>query len=336
MTGLNDTPAPLRRVVILGVGGTIAASAASPTQTHDYKLTGTLDTVLEQVPQLSQIAEIRSEQVANVASHEVDNAVLLRLARRVNEHLADPAVDSVVITHGTDTLEETAYFLHLVVKSGKPVVVTGAMRPASALSADGPLNLYNAVRVASSDCARDRGVLVVLDERVVSARDATKTHTTATDAFRCLDSADLGALGGGKILFRASPLRKHTCGTAFDLAGVDTLPQVDIVCGYQNAGTHFFRAAIEAGARGIVFAATGNGSLSEAAKAGALMAREHGVAFVRSSRVAAGTVTECADDACYDTIAADTLNPQKARILLMLALAHGMDTAALRRSFELY
>ncbi|CAE6842818.1 L-asparaginase 2 [Paraburkholderia aspalathi] len=336
MTSSNRTPNTLRQIVILGVGGTIAASAASATQTHDYKLTGTLDTVLEQVPQLGEIANIRSEQVVNVASHEVDNAVLLRLASRVNEHLADPAVDGVVITHGTDTLEETTYFLHLVVKIAKPVVVTGAMRPSSALSADGPLNLYNAVRVAISEDAAGMGVLVVLDERVVSARDATKTHTSATDAFRGPDSVELGALSGGRVRFAASPLRRHTCDTSFDLAAVQALPQVDIVYGYQNAGTHFFRAAIEAGARGIVFAATGNGSLSEAAKAGVLMARERGVAVVRSSRVAAGAVSECADDACYHTIAADTLNPPKARILLMLGLAHGMDTTALRRAFEIY
>ncbi|CAG4899630.1 asparaginase [Paraburkholderia gardini] len=336
MISSSRTPNTLRRVVILGVGGTIAASAASATQTHDYKLTGTLDTVLKQVPQLSEIANISSEQVANVASHEIDNAVLLRLARRVNEHLADPTVNGVVVTHGTDTLEETAYFLHLVVKSGKPVVVTGAMRPSSALSADGPLNLYNAVRVAISEDASGMGVLVVLDERVVSARDVMKSHTSATDAFRASDSVELGALSGGKVRFAAFPLRKHTCSTSFDLTAVETFPQVDIVYGYQNAGTHFFSAAIEAGARGIVFAATGNGSLSEAAKAGALLAREHGVAVVRSSRVAAGAVSECADDARYDTIAADTLNPPKARILLMLGLAHAMDTAALRRAFGIY
>jgi L-asparaginase len=336
MTSSNKTANTSRRVVILGVGGTIAASAATATQTHDYKLTGSLDTVLKQVPQLGEIANIRSEQVANVSSHEVDNAVLMRLARRVNEHLADPAVDSVVITHGTDTLEETAYFLHLVVKSKKPVVVTGAMRPSSALSADGPLNLYNAVRVAISEDAPGMGVLVVLDERVVSARDATKTHVSATDAFRAPDSVELGALSGGRVRFAVCPRRRHTCNTSFDLAPVETLPQVDIVYGHQSAGTHFFSAAIEAGARGIVFAATGNGSLSEAAKAGALLAREHGVAFVRASRVVTGGVSECADDACYDTIASDTLNPQKARILLMLGIAHGMDTATLRHAFQNY
>ncbi|MFT4064080.1 type II asparaginase [Paraburkholderia sp.] len=336
MRSSANTPNMARRIVILGVGGTIAASASSATKTHDYELTGTLDTVLAQVPQLGELARIGTEQVANVASHEVDNAVLLHLAKRVNEHLADPAVDGIVITHGTDTLEETAYFLHLVVKSDKPVVVTGAMRPSSALSADGPLNLYNAVRVAIHDGARGVGVLVVLDERVASARDVTKTHTSATDAFRALDSPELGALGGGKVLFAASPLRKHTRDTCFDLQAIQTLPQVDIVYGYQNGGTFFFKAAIEAGSRGIIFAATGNGSLSEAAKAGALMARERGIVFVRASRVAAGAVCECADDARYDTVAAGTLNPQKARVLTMLGLAHGMDTSALRHAFESY
>jgi L-asparaginase len=336
MKSSNPIHNSLRRIVVLGVGGTIAASAESATQTHDYKLTGTLMTVLEQVPQLAGIADIRGEQVANISSQEVDNTVLLRLVQMVNARLSDPTVDGVVITHGTDTLEESAYFLHLLVKSGKPVVMTGAMRPASALSADGPLNLYNAVRVAIDDNAHGKGVLVVLDERVVSARHATKMHTSATDAFSYPQAGILGSIRGGRVTFHALPIGKHTDKTDISVSGIDSLPHVDIVYGYQNAGTYFFAAAIEAGARGIVFAATGNGTLSEAAKAGALMARERGVAVVRSSRVADGGVSQCSDDFRYDTIAAQTLNPQKARVLLMLGLAQRMDTQALRRYFEVH
>jgi L-asparaginase len=334
MTSSKVTHNSRRRIVVLGVGGTIAASAESATQTHDYKLTGTLMTVLEQVPQLADIADIRGEQVANISSQEVDNTVLLRLVQMVNAWLSDPTVDGVVITHGTDTLEESAYFLHMLVKSDKPVVVTGAMRPASALSADGPLNLYNAVRVAIDDDAHGKGVLVVLDERVVSARDASKMDTSATDAFSYPQAGILGSISGGRVKFRSLPIVKHTDKTDLSVSGVDCLPHVDIVYGYQNAGIHLFAAAIEAGARGIVFAATGNGTLSEAAKAGALMAREHGVALVRSSRVARGGVSECSDDFRYDTIAGQTLNPQKARVLLMLGLMQRMGTQALRRFFE--
>ena len=336
MTIVNAIQSSLRRIVVLGVGGTIAASAESATQTHGYKLTGTLMTVLEQVPQLAAIANISGEQVANISSQEVDNTVLLRLVQTVNARLCDPMVDGVVITHGTDTLEESAYLLHLLVRNDKPVVVTGAMRPASALSADGPLNLYNAVRVATDDDAHGKGVLVVLDERVVSARHATKMHTSATDAFSYPQAGILGSISGGRVTFHALPITKHMDKTDFSSSGVDCLPHVDIVYGYQNAGIHFFSAAIEAGARGIVFAATGNGTLSEAAKAGALIAREHGVAVVRSSRVAGGGVSECSDDFRYDTIAGRTLNPQKARVLLMLGLVQRMDTQALRRYFEVY
>ncbi|OTP75897.1 L-asparaginase [Caballeronia sordidicola] len=299
-------------------------------------MTGTLMSVLEQIPQLAAIADIRAEQVANISSQEVDNALLLRLVEMVNAALSDLTVDGVVITHGTDTLEESAYFLHLLVKNDKPVVMTGAMRPASALSADGPLNLYNAVRVAIHDDARGKGVLVVLDERVVSARYATKMHTSATDAFSYPPIGILGSITGGRVMFHALPISKRTDENGFSVSGISSLPHVDIVYGYQNAGTHFFVSAINAGAQGIVFAATGNGTLSEAAKVGALMAREHGVAVVRSSRVAGGGVSQCSDDSRYDTIAAQTLNPQKARILLMLGLAQHMNTQALRRYFELY
>jgi L-asparaginase len=338
MTNAGKDARHTRRIVVMGLGGTIAASAPSAGQTRGYTLTGTLTSVLEQVPQLATIAEIESESIANVASQEVDDALLLRLGRAVQARLDDASVDGVVITHGTDTLEETAFFLSLVTRSIKPVVLTGAMRPASALSADGPLNLFHAVKVASADTARHRGVMVVMDDQIVSAQAAVKMHTSATSAFSQPPLGCLGSVSGAEVVFRAAPSRPGANADADDLTGnlPSALPHVDIVYGHQNAGVHFYRAAIAAGARGIVFAGTGNGTFSEAAKTGATLAREHGVAFVRSSRVPSGAVSPCEDDERYGAIAAHSLNPQKARILLMLGLARGMDTAFLRRCFEVH
>jgi L-asparaginase len=321
-----------RRIVVMGLGGTIAASAPGAGQTRNYALTGTLASVLEQVPQLATIADIESESIANVSSQEIDNGLLLRLARAVQARLADASVHGVVMTHGTDTLEETAFFLSLVTRSDKPVVLTGAMRPASALSADGPLNLFHAVKVASDDSARNRGVMVVMDEQIVSARAAVKLHTSATSAFSRPPLGCIGSVSGAEVVFHAAPAPSGA--NVFDLP--DVLPHIDIVYGHQNAGEHFYRAAIQAGARGIVFAGTGNGTLSEAAKAGAAMAREHGVAFVRSSRVPFGAVSPCKDDGRYGTIAARSLNPQKARILLMLGLSQGMNSESLQQCFDLH
>ncbi|MDR5761042.1 asparaginase [Caballeronia sp. LZ035] len=336
MTSVERDAARKRRIVVMGLGGTIAASAPGAGQTRGYTLTGTLASVLDQVPQLATIAEIESESIACISSQEVDNVLLLQVARAVQARLDDASVHGVVITHGTDTLEETAFFLSLITRSAKPVVLTGAMRPASALSADGPLNLLHAVKVASDEGAQDRGVMVVMDEQIISAQAAAKLHTSATSAFSHPPLGCLGSVSSAEVVFRAVPSRPEA--NTVDLAGEPprVLPQVDIVYGHQHAGEHFYRSAIAAGARGIVFAGTGNGTFSAAAKAGASMAREHGVAFVRSSRVPFGTVSPCEDDIHYGAIAAHSLNPQKARILLMLGLARGMDTASLRQCFEVY
>lgn len=326
----------LPHVLVLGTGGTIASSGKSATQLHDYEVSATLDDILRAVPQIGDIAAVEGEQVLNVPSHDIDNAMLLQIARRVAAALAAPGVDGVVLTHGTDTLEETAYFLNLVVKSDKPVVVVGAMRPASALSADGPLNLYNAVKLAASPDARGKGVLVLLNDRIVAARHAMKGHTTATDAFRTHEHGTLGEIAAGVVRFFYSPTCRHTLATDFSIDGIERLPPVDIIYDHQGAGGHFYRAAIEAGARGIVLAATGNGSLSAWARAGAQEALKQGVRFVRASRVGHGVVTPLAEDDILHTIAANSLNPQKARMLLMLALTQTSDFRTIQGYFDTY
>ncbi|MBN8443626.1 MAG: asparaginase [Thauera sp.] len=326
----------LARIVLLGTGGTIASSAADAAQLHDYQVTVGVDAILAAVPQVRQLADVRCEQLMNVESHEIDNAMLLGMARRIQALLDEDDVDGVVITHGTDTLEESAYFLNLVLDTAKPVVVVGAMRPATALSADGPLNLLNAVRLAACAEAGGKGVLVMLNDRIGAARHVTKMHTTATDAFYSAEQGSLGEIAGGVVHFFSAPTRRHTTHCEFSLADIDALPQVDIIFDHLGAGAHLYRAAIEAGACGIVLAATGNGSLSPSARQGAALARERGVVFVRSSRVGQGVVTDSADDAVLDTVAANSLNPQKARILLMLVLCVTRDVAAIRDCFRLY
>ena len=331
-----ERQATLPRIVLLGTGGTIAAVAGDATQLHDYTVGATTDELLAAVPQLRALAEVRGEQLANVDSRDIDNALLLKIVRRVDALLGQPDVDGIVITHGTDTLEETAYFLNLVLKSAKPVVLAGAMRPATALSADGPLNLYNAFLVATCAAAHGKGVLVMMNDRIGAARFVTKAATTVPDAFRAFEQGNLGEIAAGRVHFFTAPLCRHTVDSEFSLATIAELPHVDILYDHQGAGLHHYRAAISAGARGIVIAGSGNGSLSPAARAGAEEAARHGVAVVRSSRVGQGVVTASADDAVLGTVAANSLNPHKARILLMLALGRSRDAAELQRCFDQY
>ncbi|MCW4645553.1 type II asparaginase [Bacillus safensis] len=327
----------LSNIKVLATGGTIAGSSDSDTDTTGYK-SGSLgiDKVIASVPQLKDIANVTGEQVANVGSENVDNALLLKLAKRVNELLKDDQVDGIVITHGTDTLEETAYFLHLVVKSDKPVVIVGSMRPASAISADGPLNLYHAVKIASTKEAKGKGVMVTLNDRIASARFVTKTNTTTTDAFKSLEQGYIGEVTGEVVSFYNEPTRKHTTESEFDVSKIKELPQVDILYGYQNDQKYMYDAAVKAGAKGIVVAAAGNGTMSTEAIKGATDAVKKDVVLVRSSRTGNGIVTREKTDDEHHFVSSDSLNPQKARILLMLALTKTKDPVKVQRYYEQY
>lgn len=327
----------LSNIKVLATGGTIAGSSDSNTDTTGYK-SGALgiDKVIASVPQLKDIANVTGEQVANVGSENVDNALLLKLAKRVNQLLNDDQVDGIVVTHGTDTLEETAYFLHLVVKSNKPVVVVGSMRPASAISADGPLNLYHAVKIASTKEAKGKGVMVTLNDRIASARFITKTNTTTTDSFKSLEQGYIGEVAGEVVSFYNEPTRKHTADSEFDISKLKELPQVDILYGYQNDQKYVYDAAVKAGAKGIVVAAAGNGTMSTEAINGATDAVKKNVVIVRSSRAGNGIVTHEKMDDEHHFVSSDSLNPQKARILLMLALTKTKDPDKIQSYYELY
>lgn len=332
----EEVKAALPNIKILATGGTIAGSAASTTDTTGYKAGAlAVDILINAVPEMKAMANITGEQIANTGSPNINNEILLKLGKRVNELLASDDVDGIVITHGTDTLEETAYFLNLVVKSDKPVVVVGAMRPATAISADGPFNLYNAVKIASSKEAKGKGVMMALNDRIGSARHVTKTNTTMPDTFQSAEQGYLGAIAGGELYFYNEIMRKHTKNTVFDISNIHQLPQVDIIYGYQNDGRYFYDAAVAAGAKGIVVAGSGNGSLSDTAFEAAKDVMKKGVAVVRSSRVGDGIVTPSTHYG-PDLVAADSLNPQKARILLMLALTQTNDPKKIQEFFHQY
>ena len=325
------------KICILTTGGTIAGAAARSDALTGYRA-GALgaDELLAAVPELSDVCAIESEEVAAIDSKDMTEAVWLHLAARIEAALA-AGTAGVVVTHGTDTLEETAYFLHLVVKSEKPVVLTGAMRPATALSADGPLNLLDAVRLAASPEAHGQGALVVLNGEIHSARDVQKVHTTAVQAFASPDVGTLGRMEEGTPHFRRRVLTRHTRESEFDLAGVTALPYVPILYGHAGADARLARAAIESGAAGVVHAGTGNGSIHEALLATLAAAAGKGVPVVRASHTGAGAVL-FAESAYAEAgfIDADTLPPAKARILLALALLKTNDRDEIRRMFREY
>ncbi|NVE00270.1 type II asparaginase [Massilia sp. BJB1822] len=335
----EQAAAKLGNVTILATGGTIAGSGATSTTTVGYTAaTVGVQQLIAAVPELAKVANVKGEQVFQIASESMTNEHWLTLGKRVNALLAQNDVDGIVITHGTDTMEETAYFLNLVVKSKKPVVLVGAMRPSTALSADGPINLYNAVLLAASQEAVGKGVMVAMADQIHSARDVSKTNTSTPDAFKTSELGMIGYIQGNKPFFYRVSTRKHTTDTEFDIANLQALPQVDIVYGYANMNTVALDAFVANGAKGIIHAGTGDGSVAAKVKPGLVAARKKGTLIVRSSRVGQGILARNgeANDDELDFVVSDTLNPQKARILLMLALTKTNDSKAIQRMFYTY
>ena len=326
-------------VVVLGTGGTIAGTAQTSTHYAQYRAAvAGIDELLAAVPPLHAVADLEAEQVAQVASHNLGGEILLKLARRLNHWLDRTDCDGAVVTVGTNTLEETAYFLNLVVKSGKPVVVTGAMRPATSLSADGPMNLYRAVVAAASPSARGQGVLVVMNDQVIAARDVHKMDTMTVDSFRAPVFGILGWVLDDRLHLYKQPARRHTTASEFDVSGVRAMPRVDIVTGHQDDTRTAIDALVEAGARGIVVAGAGTAAISDALRAGVVDAVRREVVVVRAARAATGIVVRNMefDDDLHGTVAGDTLTPAKARVLLSLALTRSNSAGAVQRCFDRY
>lgn len=344
MAGWCAASEPIRpEVAILATGGTIAGVQVAPGSVAYKPGVLTLDHLLAQLPDLNAVATLRGEQVANLASQDITAALWLHLARRVSAHLDDPAVAGVVITHGTDTMEETAWLLRLVVHSPKPVILTGAMLPATDPAADGPANLRAAVATAASSAARERGPLLLFDGQIHGARDVRKTATEALDTFQSPNEGPVGCVtaAGPEFSIAAAATRPAPEG-GFDLAALDaaTLPHVIVVSAYGDADGLVVDALLalppERRPAGLVLSGVGNGNASAPLLAALTRASQAGIVVVRSSRVGRGLVDrnrEVNDDA-LGWIAARALSPQKARILLALALTRTRDLAEIQRLFD--
>lgn len=322
-------------VVILATGGTIAGAGEFSTKAAYSSGQMNIDAMIDSVPGIRELAEIEGEQVANVGSQDMTFEIMIHLANRTNELLASKHVSGVVITHGTDTMEETAHFLNLTVKSKKPVVMTGSMRPSTAVSADGPLNLYNAVAVSADSGATGRGILVVMNDRIHGAHSLTKTNTTSVETFLSPLTGLIGTVNYGKARYFRKPFRKHTYLSEFSLEGVTALPRVDVLYACADMPADLIECSMEKGAKGIIIAGDGNGNMNAESLLAASLVAEKGIVVVRSSRVPSGTVSRNVevDDDKNKLVVADELNPAKARILLMLAL---LKARSLEEIQELY
>ncbi len=325
-------------ITIFATGGTIAGAAATGTQSGYKSGAVGIDTMIAAVPGIEKLATIKGEQIASVGSQDMSFAVLLTVAKRINELAKSPGVDGFVITHGTDTLEESAFFLNLTVKTDKPVVMVGSMRPSTAVSADGPLNLYNGVAVAADPRAKGRGVLVVMNDWIHAAHSLTKTSTTAVQTFMSPVRGIVGVASYGKNDWYSSPTWKHTTASEFDISNVTAIPRVDIIFADLDMAPELIDASVASGAKGIVIAGVGNGNMNAGSVTAAANAVKKGVPVVRSSRVATGLVGRNVelDDDKLGFVASDELNPQKARILLGLALLGKRTPAQLQTLFTTY
>jgi len=328
----------LPNVTIIATGGTIAGEAATSVQSAYTSGQVGVETLIKAVPTLSKIANVTGEQISNVGSQDMSDEIWLKLAKRINELAKSPNVDGIVITHGTDTMEETAYFLHLVVKTRKPVVLTGSMRPSSALSADGPLNIFNAVAIAGDPAAAGRGVLVTLNDQIHSAHDIAKTNTTSVETFMSPFRGLIGTTSYGVNQYFRGPFMKHTIDSELSVDSATKLPRVDILYIYEDMPGDMVDAAVNAGTQGIVIAGVGNGNMPKAVVDALSRAAQKGVVVVRASRVPTGYVgrnVEVNDDK-LNFVAAEELNPPKARVLLRLALMKGKDPKEIQKLFNTY
>ena len=326
-------------IVVLATGGTIAG-AQMDAKKQGYK-SGTfqVEDLIAAVPSLKDMADLTGEQVVNIGSQDMSDAVWLQLSKRANEVLKDDKVDGVVITHGTDTMEETSFFLQLTVKSDKPVVMVGSQRPATAVGADGPANLYNAVAVACDKNAKGRGVMVVMNDQIHSARTVEKTDTINMQTMMSPDRGPAGLVNTGKIAWLDMPAGKHTAQSEFDISNVTALPRVDIIYAHANMSPDLIDAAINNGAKGIVVAGVGDGNMTKEAVATLQKAvAEKGILVVRSTRLSTGVVlrnSEVNDDQ-MGFVASGEFNPGKSRVLAQLALLKTKDPKQVQTMFYAY
>jgi L-asparaginase len=314
-------------VVVMATGGTIANTPSGRLHAAD---------VAAAVPALGQVARLEVEEALRVASSAITVENWLPLARRINEILSRPEVRGVVVTHGSNTVEETAYFLSLTVKSDKPVVLTAAQRQFSTLSSDSPKNFLQAVRVAASDEARGQGALVVTNDLINAARDVSKNISTRLETYSSRDIGALGFVDDDRISFYRVPVKQHTRATPFDVLLRQRLPRVDIVYTYAGADGALIDAAVTQGAEGIVIAGFPTGAATPAMDDAVRRVVSRGIAVVMTNRGGMGRVMDKRQAEARPFVWGDNLTPVKARVLLMLALTVTRDAAALQRMFETY
>ncbi len=327
-------------VVVVATGGTIAGAGASSTNSATYTAAKVpVDALLNAVPQIQNLANVTGIQALQVASESITDKELLSLARQINDLLKKPDVNGVVITHGTDTMEETAFFLSLVIHSDKPIVLVGSMRPSTAMSADGPLNLYSAVALAADESAKGKGVMVLMNDSIFAARDVTKTINIHTNAFDSQWGA-LGSLVEGKAYWFRNSAKRFNNRSEFNIEQIqgDKLPLVQIVYGSGNMLPDAYDAYAKAGAKAIIHAGTGNGSVANYIVPTLKNLQQQGVQIVRASRVPQGFVLRNAEqpDDQNGWVVAHDLNPQKAKLLTALALTKTTDPKQIQRMFWEY
>lgn len=331
----TTSAASLPRILVLATGGTIAGQA-DPRASGAYKsgqITG--EQLIQAVPGLDKLANLNAEQISSIGSQDMNDKVWFALARRIQQAFDKDEADGVVVTHGTDTLEETAFFLDNVVKGDRPVVIVGSMRPATAVSADGPGNLYEAIQVAADPRSRGRGVMAVLNDKIEAARSVTKTNTTSIETFASPNGGPIGYVdtaGGIRFLTQISNLKRAN----YALPASEPLPRVEIVYSHANMDAVPIEDAISHGAKGIVLAGVGDGNTSKQALEALEAAARKGIVVVRSSRVRSGFVTRNVevDDDKNGFVVSEDLNPQKARVLTQLLIASGVTAPAeLQRAF---
>ena len=330
---------PLPNIAIVATGGSIAGIGPDRMDFILYPELGehlTIEQSLARIPEVDDIARVEAEDLISVGSTAIGPPEWLRLTQRVEQLLAQ-GVDGVVVTHGTATLEETAYFLHLTVKSTKPVVVTGAMRPPTAIGTDADLNLLDAVRIAASPNAAGMGALTVLNNEIHSGRDVTKSNTFRVETFRPNELGFLGyADSDGEVVFYRAPLRKHTTATVFDVSQMDSLPRVDIVYAYAGADGLLVDAVRQNRSDGLVVAGFGGGTFPPDVTVAAARAVQDGIPVVLASRSTAGRVVMTPRKEEQGFIVSDNLMPPKARVLLMLALSVTRNRDDIQQMFREY
>lgn len=326
------------KIRIIATGGTIAGVSESSTSSAYSAGQVGIQTLIDAVPQMLYLADVSGEQLVNIGSQDMNDEVWLKLAKRINQLLNEEGYDGVVVTHGTDTMEETAYFLNLTVKSDKPVILAGSMRPSTAISADGPANLYNAVAAAVSPAVKGMGVLCCMNNQLLDAKTVIKTHTIDCDTFEGGPSGIIGYVYNGEAHMLQTPNNLHTLKSEFDVSKINKLPKVGIVYGYANASPLPMQAFVDNKFDGIVLAGVGDGNFYKDVFDVAVKAQNSGIQIVRSSRCPTGPtcLNSEVDDAKYHFVAALELNPQKARVLLMLALTKTKNWQTIQEYFKKY